>query len=223
MNSPDNLRVVHVRGSPAPAGSSTNAVAKHFLALYRSARPGACVDTLDVWRTSLPAFDAEMIAAKFAVLRSHQATTAQRARWAAATTLARRFDAADLFVFSVPMWNFSIPYRLKHFIDVVTLPGENWRWSRAEGYRALLHGKRALLVYSSAGDYALDGSDASDFQKGYLRRWLAFIGIDDLIEINVAPTLAAPAELAESLAAAKRAAQRAVDTLVGTRSVLHAG
>ena len=26
------------------------------------------------------------------------------------------------------MENFSIPYPLKHYIDVVTLAGENWSW-----------------------------------------------------------------------------------------------
>lgn len=207
-------RVLHVRASPAPEHSHSNAVAEHFLMLYAQARPNARIETLDVWRTALPAFDAEMIAAKFAVLRSQDATPAQRARWDGARALAHRFNATDLFVFSVPMWNFSIPYRLKHFIDVVTLPGENWSWSRAEGYRALLRGKRALLVYSSAGDYPADGSDASDFQKAYLRRWLAFIGIGDVIEIDVAPTLAAPAAVAESLAAAKQATEHAVTALI---------
>ncbi|MGH7926541.1 MAG: hypothetical protein ACREQV_01940 [Candidatus Binatia bacterium] len=32
-------------------------------------------------------------------------------------------------------------------------------------------------------------SGASDFQKPYLRRWLNFIGITDIQEINVTPTL----------------------------------
>ena len=82
------------------------------------------------------------------------------------------------------MWNFGVPYRLKHYIDVVTLAGENWSWSRAEGYKSLVLRKKALLVYASAGDYGV--SDPSDFQKPYLRRWLNFIGVTDIQEINVA-------------------------------------
>lgn len=70
----------------------------------------------------------------------------------------------------------------------ITLAGENWSWSRAEGYKSLLVGKKALLVYASAGDY--DPNDPSDFQKPYLRRWLNFIGVIDIQEITVAPTLA---------------------------------
>jgi FMN-dependent NADH-azoreductase len=112
--------------------------------------------------------------------------------------VSRQFNAADKYVFSVPMWNFSIPYPLKHYIDVITLAGENWTWSRSEGYRSLLSGKKALLIYSSAGSYSL-GEPAShaDFQKPYLRHWLSFIGVDDLTEINLAPTLADPDVVAQ--------------------------
>ena len=35
----------------------------------------------------------------------------------------RRFDAADRYLFSVPMWNAGVPYILKQFIDVVSQPG----------------------------------------------------------------------------------------------------
>jgi FMN-dependent NADH-azoreductase len=136
----------------------------------------------------LPPFDGETIAAKFAVLRKKEFTAEQRARWDDVQKVSRRFNAADKYVFSVPMWNFGVPYPLKHYIDVVTLAGENWSWSRAEGYKSLLAGKKALLVYASANDYG--PNDPSDFQKPYLRKWLNFIGVTDIQEITVAPTLA---------------------------------
>jgi FMN-dependent NADH-azoreductase len=30
--------------------------------------------------------------------------------------------SADAYLISVPMWNFSIPYMLKHYIDIVIQP-----------------------------------------------------------------------------------------------------
>src|SRR5690606_33519532 len=109
---------------------------------------------------------------KFAVLQARNATPEQVARWAQAVSLSRAFNRADVYVFSLPMWNFGIPYRLKHYIDVVTLPGQNWSWSRADGYRPLLTGKEAVLIYSSAGDFAPDGRSVdgyTDFQQPYMR------------------------------------------------------
>jgi FMN-dependent NADH-azoreductase len=92
---------------------------------------------------------------------------------------------------------FLLTTALKHFIDVVTLPGENWVWSPAEGYRGLLTGKKALLIYASAGHYGTDApTQWQDFQKPYLRQWLHFLGVTDIQEITVAPTLTDPESLA---------------------------
>jgi FMN-dependent NADH-azoreductase len=52
-------------------------------------------------------------------------------------------------------------------------------------------------VYSSAGDYPLQNpADPSDFQKPQMRRWLRFLGIDDVHEVVVGPTLAPPQQVA---------------------------
>lgn len=188
-------RLLYIEASPTKQSSTSIAVTRTFLDAYRASR-AVVVDRLDLWDCDLPPFDAEMIEAKFAVLRARNATPAQQAKWAQAVALSQRFNAADKYVFSLPMWNFGIPYRLKHFIDVVTLPGQNWTLSRAEGYRPLLRNKKALLVYTSAGDYPV-GPDyaAEDFQKPYMRQWLRFIGVTDLSEVAVAPTLTSPEAL----------------------------
>ena len=201
--------ILHIAASPVAAASRTRTAARHLIDAYLRRHPEATVDTMDVWWLDLPHFDADMVAAKFAVLRSSEATAQQRALWERAAALARRFNAADRYVFSVPMWNFGLPYRLKHFIDIVTLPGENWRWSRERGYEGLLHGKRAAVVYSSAGAHPLQVDPAGpDHQKGQMRAWLAFLGITDVQEINVAPTLAEPLAVERTMAQARREAQR---------------
>lgn len=202
------MKLLHIEASPDKDRSRTRAVAQHFIGELQRLRPDAQLRTVDVWAADLPPFDERMIAAKFAVLRRHDATDEQRAAWQRATVLADEFNAADLYLVSTPMWNFSLPYRLKHYIDVVTLPGSNWRWSAGEGYVGLLHGKRAVLVTSSAGDYPDSGDDDSDFQKRYLRRWLRFVGIDAVDIVNVAPTLASPEHVAERLRQAREQAQR---------------
>ncbi|KAF0814964.1 FMN-dependent NADH-azoreductase [Andreprevotia sp. IGB-42] len=124
------MRILHIAASPGKDASLSGATACALLAAYLGHHPDASVDTLDVWDIDLPAFDATMIAAKFAVLRAQNATPEQQAQWARAVAISQRFNSADLYVFSLPMWNFGVPYRLKHFIDVVTLPGQNWAWSR---------------------------------------------------------------------------------------------
>ncbi len=200
-------RLLHIEASPLKTRSSSTRVAERFLHVYRSARPADDILKIDLWDVNLPPFDAETIGAKFAVLRTQSFTPEQWERWEAVRSISRRFNAADKYVFSVPMWNFSVPYPLKHFIDVVTLPGENWTWSKPRGYEPMLSGKKALLIYSSANDYA-DRNHESDFLKPYLRRWLHFIGVHSISEIEIAPTLADAEVVASRRAAAIEEAER---------------
>lgn len=197
-------KVLYIEASPLKERSHSIAVARAFLGAYREAHPADEIEKIDLWSEPLPPFDAATIEAKFAVLRKKVFSAEQGQRWAAVQAVSRRFNAADKYVFSVPMWNFGVPYPLKHYIDVVTLAGENWTWARDEGYRPLLSGKRATLIYSSAGAYQIgEPAHADDFQKPYLRRWLAFVGVRDVAEINVAPTLAEPDTVAEHTRAAR--------------------
>lgn len=190
--------VLYIEASPLKQRSHTIEAARAFLDAYAGSHRDDTIDTLDLWAEALPAFDGVTIEAKFAVLRGNELTSSQEARWRAVREVSRRFNRADKYVFSVPMWNFGVPYPLKHYIDVITLAGENWFWTRADGYRSLLFGKKAVLIYSSAGAYPLaQPPDPADFQKPYLRHWLSFIGVRDIAEINVAPTLADPSVVAQ--------------------------
>jgi FMN-dependent NADH-azoreductase len=190
--------LLHISASPSGPASHSGAAARELVSAYRALDPSSTIETVDVWDLELPEFDATMIAAKFAVLRSQDATEAQRAQWAKAVRISEEFNRAQRYVISLPMWNYGIPYRLKHYIDIVTLPGQNWSWSRAEGYRPLLKDKRAVLIYSSAGDFSDETASAyADYQKPFMRHWLRFIGVEVVDEIMVAPTLTDPESLAK--------------------------
>lgn len=201
-------KILHIEASPSKERSHTRAVASAFLAAYERAHPDDVIETLDVWSIELPPFDAAALEAKFAVLRRNVFTPEQLARWEALRAISRHFNSANKYVFSVPMWNFGIPYPLKHYIDVVTLPSENWTWSREKGYGTILTGKKALLVHASANVHEESGEYADDFQKPYMRRWLRFLGIDDVQEITISPTLASPEEVAARRTSAMAAAEQ---------------
>lgn len=110
--------VLYIEASPLKERSHTIEVARAFLGTYGEVRPGDSIETCDLWAEMLPSFDGATIEAKLAVLRRREFTPVQEARWAAVQAVSRRFNAADKYVFSVPMWNFSVPYPLKQYIDL---------------------------------------------------------------------------------------------------------
>ncbi|RKZ36780.1 MAG: FMN-dependent NADH-azoreductase [Gammaproteobacteria bacterium] len=186
-------KLLYVEASPRKARSHSIAVAKVFIAAYRAAFPDDDVETLDLWATELPPFDGETLDAKYAVLHGQEHTEAQAEAWAKVVAVAGHFTGVDKYLFSLPMWNFGIPYRLKHYIDVITQPGLTFSFSPEDGYKGLVTGKPAAVVYASGGAYGEgSGAEAYDMQKSYMGLWLGFIGFTDVRSIHVAPTLTDP-------------------------------
>jgi len=131
-----------------------------------------------------------VLEAKYAVLHGKDHTSQQAAAWKAVVDAFDRFNRADKFVFSVPMWNFGIPYKLKHLIDVITQPGLAFRFSPESGYTGLVTGRPALVILARGGEYPPESDSAAlDLQKPYLETWLRFIGVTDVQTLVVEPTL----------------------------------
>jgi FMN-dependent NADH-azoreductase len=183
--------LLHLSASPRGEQSESLAVAATFLDAYRETHPGATVDTWDLWDGALPAFGPDAAAAKMAVFAGQEPTGAAADAWAAAIATFRRFDTADRYLFSVPMWNAGVPYILKQFIDVTSQPGLVFGFDPDDGYTGLLRGKKAAVIYTSAV-YGEGRGPAfgADFQAPYFREWLRWAGVTDVSEVHFRPNLA---------------------------------
>jgi FMN-dependent NADH-azoreductase len=182
-------KILYIQASPRGERSASTAVAKEFLTAYQKQNPGDTVETLDIWKADLPAFDGDTLAAKYAVMSGQDFTAGQKQAWDAVTKIATDFKSADKFVFSLPMWNFGIPYRLKHYFDLLAQPGLTFGFAPDKGYFGLVTGKPAVAVYASGGVYSPgSGAEAYDLQSKYLRQLLGFLGITDVKEIFVCGT-----------------------------------
>ena len=112
--------LLHIESSPRKNRSASLEVARAYLEAYRETHPDDRIDVLDLWSTELPEFNGDALDAKYADLSGTTLSVAQQQAWARIRHLAQRLHDADTLLFSVPLWNFSIPYKLKHFIDVVS-------------------------------------------------------------------------------------------------------
>jgi FMN-dependent NADH-azoreductase len=203
-------KLLYIEASPRKSRSKSIEVAHVFLSALQNSHSSVEVDELDLWATELPSFDGDTVDAKYAILHGQPHTPEQANAWRRVTEVIDRFKTADWYLFSLPMWNFGVPYVLKHLIDVIVQPGLTFSFSPAEGYQGLVTGKKAAAVYARGGAYgAGTGMEAYDLQSKTLGGVLGFIGVTDLTSIFVEPTLAAPADLE---AAVKKAKELAVST-----------
>lgn len=185
-------RLLHISASPRGGASESLGLAAAFLGMYRQTNPGADVEHFDLWDGTLPEFGPAAAKAKMDVFAGAEPSGEGVAAWEAAKTTFARFDAADRYLFSVPMWNAGVPYVLKQFIDVVSQPGMVFGFDPVTGYQGLLTGKKAAVIYTGA----VWGDDrgpefGSDFQKPYFEDWLRWAGISDITSVRFQPNLAA--------------------------------
>lgn len=194
-------RLLHIEASPRGEASASSRLAEAFVRQRRRASADLELDRLPLWTEDLPPFDGAALAAKYARLAGRDLDPAQAQAWSVIEALVRRLDAADEVLLSTPMWNLSAPYRLKHYIDLITQPGLTFRFQPDVGYTPLLRDRPVAVVVSSSGDFATGQSyGRPDLLTPYLRVALAFIGLRSVRFIAVAPT-AGPPEAADAAVA----------------------
>jgi FMN-dependent NADH-azoreductase len=109
-------------------------IAETYLSALCEQNPDLNIDVLSLWDSDLPAFDGDKAAAKINVMLGQEHTAAQKTAWDQIVEIATRFIAANRYLFAVPMWNSGIPYRLKHYIDVIHQAGLLWGLKPESGY-----------------------------------------------------------------------------------------
>ena len=112
------MNILNIVTSPRKEQSASTAVVNAFLSEYREHVRDVTIDGLDIWQEQLPEFDAEAIDAKYKGVSGETMTPVETATWEKIRELASRFQRADRIVLGVPMWNFSVPYKLKQLIDL---------------------------------------------------------------------------------------------------------
>lgn len=199
-------QLLHISASPRKGRSASREAAHAFVAAWQGRHADGVVDNLDVWTTPLPEFDGAALEAKYAGLAGQPLSAEQAKVWDEIRKLAARFTAADVILFSVPMWNYNIPYRLKHLIDAVSQKDLLFTFDE-RGQIGMLGGRRGIVV--SARGVALEGAfprGEFDHQTSYMKLWFKMVGVEDVAVIEVEKTLYGPDPDRESRARADAAA-----------------
>tara|TARA_B100000795_G_scaffold260379_1_gene236199 strand:- start:3717 stop:4349 length:633 start_codon:yes stop_codon:yes gene_type:complete len=192
--------LLYINASPRGDLSAANQAAIIFTdALTDSVH----VNRLDLFDAKLPEITLEITAAKMKFSMGLDLDEEEARQWTAIKNLVNQFVEADGYLFSIPMWNFSIPYKLKQYIDLITHPGLTFT-SDENGPRGLSSGS-ATLIYSRGGDYSpKDGvPDPFDFQSPYMNAWTSLVGLAPVSEVLVQRTMSGPDALSKTIKAQK--------------------
>lgn len=181
------MKLLHIIATPRGEESRTLKVTEAFFEGLEQTSPDCKVDTLDVTKEKLPELTVKAVNGKYVLLGGKDLPDDLKPAWSGIIKHIERFLSADGYVISAPMWNFSIPYYLKHYIDVILQPKYLFRYTE-KGPEGLVKNKKMVVITSRGGDYSPESpGHAYDFQEPYIKSVFGLAGILDIIFINSQP------------------------------------
>ena len=205
------MKLLYIEASPRGENSASSRVANAFIEAYSAANPDDAVEHLPIFDVDLPPFSgegADQKMAQIADMITGGDGIAITGEWAGVVQEIERLQSADKVVVSCPMWNFSIPYRLKHYIDLVCQPGLTFYVDAQARYIGTITGRPIQFILASGSPYEVrfplegDGTK-TDFQRAYLEHIARFIGFEDIRFIKIEPTGMLPPDQLDALLASK--------------------
>jgi len=187
--------LLNIHASLAGQTAASSTLADRFAADWLEQHPQGRVITRDLAADPVPHLTAERFQS---FLTPAEARTAEQQAVAAySDTLIGELQAADVIVFAIPMYNFSVPSTVRAYFDHIARAGVTFSYSAA-GPEGLLKGKKVYVFITRGGVYP----EAADTQTPYLRQFLGFLGMTDVEFIHAEGMALGVESRAKSLASA---------------------
>lgn len=181
------MNLLHIVATPRGLASNTARVSNALLEALYDRYDDVSVQTLDLFAADLPAVAGSNIESKYKLMTGQQLDAEASGSWHAIEKTIEEFLHADHYLLTTPMWNLSIPYVLKYYIDAIVQPGYLFRYDESGRPQGLVTGRKMICVTSRGGDYSAEPLKGFDFVEGYLRTIFGFIGLTDVHFFNVQP------------------------------------
>jgi len=205
-------KLLHIIATPRGVDSRTLAVSGVFLNNFKATHVGWTVEELYLQKLQLPELAVKEVDGKYVLLSGKELSWELKTAWSKIIFEIERFLSADSYLISTPMWNFSVPYFLKHYLDVILQPKYLFRYT-PNGPEGLVKDRKMVIITSRGGDYSLPEYAKADFLEPYLRFVFGFVGIKDITFINAQPMDMGPEIQKSKLEEAKSLAKKIAGSL----------
>jgi FMN-dependent NADH-azoreductase len=180
-------RLLHIIATPRGLASNTGRISSVLLECLEEKHDDLEVSTLDLFSADLPAVAGVNIKSKYALMTGQPIDEGARSSWSEIEKTIEQFLHHDIYLLTVPMWNFGIPYALKYYIDAIVQPGYLFKYNEYGQAEGLVLGRHMICVTSRGADYSQEPLASFDFVESYLRCIFGFVGITDIKFFNVQP------------------------------------
>jgi FMN-dependent NADH-azoreductase len=169
------ITLLQINTSLNNGSGQSSQLANQFVAAFRKRHPDTKIVLRDVAAAEpVPHLDAE----RFGAFNTQPAerSARQRAVVAYSDALIDELRQADVIVLGLPMYNFGVPSQLKAYFDHIARVGVTFNYTD-KGPVGQLTGKKVYVFAARGGLYA---GTPLDTQTGFVRAFLAFLGMSDV-------------------------------------------
>ncbi len=175
------MNVLHVCANPKPTEESiSKQLAAAFFGTLIEQRPDVELVNVDLYDEKPPFCSYELYKrAWYPVFDdTYEPSKVEEMALNYAAKQAEAFNAADVLVLTMPMWNYGVPAIMKAWLDQILCPGLTFSVSKEEGVKGLHKIKSVVLLVASGAVYMED--DPRDALSRQIRHAFGFIGIDSV-------------------------------------------
>lgn len=182
-------KMLYIKANPKPEDQSFSlSVAREFLNTYRQqVSPDDEITEIDLYQVDIPYLDTDVFNGWGKLQQGmafEQLTATEKTKVNAINQFTDQFVAADKYVFVTPMWNFSVPPKMKAYIDTICVAGKTFKYTE-EGPVGLLSNKKAVHIQARGGIYSEGPAKDFEFGDRYLRTVLTFLGVQSIESVIV--------------------------------------
>lgn len=174
------MNILHVCANPKPTEqSASKQMAARFFGKLMEFSPDVELNNVDLYQEKPPYYSNDLYRRMWNPVfdPTYEPSKAEEAAANYANKQSELFNAADVLVLTMPMWNFSAPAVMKAWIDQVLAPGLVFDLTD-EGPKPLHKIKTLVLLAASGGIYKED--DERDALSRQISAAFGFVGIDDI-------------------------------------------
>src|SRR3989338_6885130 len=181
-------KLLHIIATPRSETSRTLQVAHAFLRGLEEKYPDCIVSSVNLCMRELTRVDGEKLSGIYTLLGGRDLLSDEEEDFKDIAAHIERFLSADGYLITAPMWNFHIPYYLKHYIYIIVQPKYTFKITD-KGPEGLVVNRKMVVITSRGWDYSEKSPLRNlDFQEPYLKAIFGFIGIKDIKFIHAQPT-----------------------------------
>ena len=180
------MKLLHVDASAKGEYSNSRALSRYFIELLQAGLPELEVDYLDVANNPPPHVTEAFAAAIYTPARDR--TPAMKQTIAYSDALCRQLLDADLLLFAMPMYNWSMPSAFKAYIDNITRGELTYVYGADGNVVGQLSRQKVLFLTTRGGDLRPGAKyDGMDALTPALKAAFGFIGVHSPYFVDAQP------------------------------------